>query len=132
MKLYSTLISMDVNTAAKLFWRRGKVFVDGFRMCALQLMYMKLSCVQTIWDKIEVLLRLSWGIWGTHWDKGMWKNIDSTFITSQVEASWGVGKSPLYPDMLKSRYRLAHCIRSDLCTRIKGPYTPPGWYDLRQ
>ncbi len=106
--------------------------VDGFGMCALQVMYMKLNCVQTIWDKIEVLLRSSWGIWGTHWDKGMWKNIDSTFITSQVEASWGVGKSPLYPDMFKYRYRLAHCIWSDLCTCIKGPYTPPGWYDLRQ
>jgi hypothetical protein len=106
MKLYSALISMDVTTAPKLFWRRGKVFVEGFKMCALQLIYMKSNCVlQTIWDKIEVLLRSSWGI-GTHWDKGMWKNIDSTFITSQVEASWGVGKSPLYPDMFKSRYRL--------------------------
>jgi hypothetical protein len=89
MKLYSALISMDVTTAPKLFWRRGKVFVDGFRMCALQVKYMELNCVQTIWVKIEVLLRSSWGIWGTHWDKGMWKNINSTFITLQVKASCG-------------------------------------------
>jgi hypothetical protein len=75
MKLISTLISMDVTTATKLFWRSSKMLGDRwFAECVLyNFIHMKLNCVQTIGDKIEVLLRTSWGMWAKHCDKAFGK-----------------------------------------------------------
>jgi hypothetical protein len=104
--LLQALISMDVSTAPKLFWRRGKV-LSMVSQCALYKLY---TWSWNVSKQYGTKLRCygdSLGEFGEHIrTKGMWKNIDSTFITSQVEASWGVGESPLYPDIFKPGYRL--------------------------